>query len=383
MKNLIQNLMLLTLLTGCTQTVVLYTPNPHLDPLPDVTKPAAQQKADPELVKQWYLAKMGVTKDVLAGPSLNGNYNVKIALLSTGVDYNHEDLRGQIAVNEAELVRTGAGDRLGANRIDEDKNGLVDDIVGYDVIDGDGLAYDRHGAGTAVAGLIAAKVNNGLGISGLMKEVRIYPIRYIDDNGQSSVANLASALEIAIKTKPSVIFIQNTQFRLGGHEGNAEVGAVELSLLKKYFDEINVQKIPVIIGSGDGMADFGSDPIDRLIKSYANVIVVTGTTKDDNKTLMANFNINDVTLAAPGEKLYTTRPGNKYGEVSGTAYAAAQVTAAVALARSMLGDRATMEKLLPVLISPKASDQVPGLTSFCRSGTRLNMVKFLNEVKTI
>ncbi|MGE0761783.1 MAG: S8 family serine peptidase [Bdellovibrionales bacterium] len=382
-RAMIYTLLLSFGLLGCTQTVIVYKPNPKMDPLPVVTNKPEADKDDPDFGKQWHMAKMGVTKEILATPLLDGNYNVKIAVLSTGVDYNHEDLRGQIAINTAEITQKAAGDKPGPNREDDDKNGLVDDIVGYDVVDGDGLAYDRHGAGTAVAGLIAARMKNGVGVSGLMKKVQLYPIRYIDDNGQSSVANLASALELAVKIRPHVVFIQNTQFRLGGHDGNSEVASVEASLVKRHLDELQTLKIPVVLGAGDGMSDYGNDEIEKMLKSFDNLIVVTATGKDDNRTLMANFSMTDVLIAAPGEKLFTLKPFNKYGEVSGTGYAAAHVTAALGLARSMLGDRATSEKLIPALLSPKGSDQVPALTPFTRSGTRLNVVKFLNEIKTL
>jgi subtilisin family serine protease len=371
-------------MTACSKTVVLYKPNPKLDPLPSQEKPAeAQKTAQADLNKQWNLAKMGITKEILSGNLLEGNPNVRVAILSTGVDYNHPALAGQIAVNTAEITKKAAGEIEGGDREDTDKNGLVDDIVGYDVVDGDGLAYDRHGAGTAVAGIIAAKATAANGMSGLMKKVTLYPIRYIDDNGQTTVANLASALEIALKSKPHVVFIQNTQFRLGGHEGNPEVARVEASLIKKYLDELQSLKIPVVLGAGDAMHEYGNDEIEKLIKLYDNLIVVTATGKDDNRTMMASFSITDVTIAAPGEKIPSLKPFGNYGEVSGTAFAAAQVTAAVALARSALGDRATADKLIPVLISSKAGDPVPALASFTRSGTRLNLVKFLNELKSL
>lgn len=386
MKRLLSTASTLSLLVlcSCTQTVVVYKPKVTLDPMPVVSAAAeTPEKDDPEISKQWYLGKLGLTKDLMASPLLEGNYNVRVAILSTGIDYNHEDLQGQVAVNTAEITQKALGEKPGPNQVDDDKNGLVDDIVGYDVVDGDGLAYDRHGAGTAVAGLIAAKVRNGTGVAGIMRKVSLIPIRYIDDNGQGSVANLAAALEVAVKLKPHVIYIQNAQFRMGGHEGNAQVAGVEAGLIKRYLDEIQALRIPVVLGAGDSMADYGNDAVEKLLKGYENVILVTATTKDDNRTLMSNFGMTDVTIAAPGEKLLTLKPFNKTGEVSGTGYAAAQVTAAVALARSILGDRATPEKLVTALISPKSGDVVPALSTFTRGGTRLNLVKFLNEIKTL
>jgi hypothetical protein len=372
------------LLINCTQTVIVYKPSANIDPMP-ISESAAEPvaKPDPSSAQQWYLAKLGINKEAQAGSNFEGNYNIRIALLSTGVDYNHEDLRGQIAINRAEIVQAAAGSKAGPNRQDDDKNGLVDDIVGWDVVDGDGLAYDRHGAGTATAGLIAARTNNGIGIAGIMKKVSIYPIRYIDDNGQSSIANLAAALEIAVRSQPHVVFIQNTQLQLGGQKGEAEIVAVEVGLVKKYLDVLQAKKIPVVVGAGDAMSDYGTEALEKLIKSYDNVVIVTGTGKDDNRSLMSNFGMNDVTLAAPGEKLYTLKPFDAYGEVSGTGYAAAQVAAGLALARSLVGDKATPERITPILISAKAGDPVPALTSFTRSGTRFNITRFLAEVNKL
>jgi subtilisin family serine protease len=181
---------ILSLQVACMQTVIVFKPSPFLDPLPDQTRTAAtEEKADPKVDEQWNLAKVGFTPQSATSSDFAGNYNVKIAILSTGIDYNHEDLIGQVAINRKEITNQAAGEKPGVNRKDDDNNGLVDDVVGWDFVDGDGFAYDRHGAGTAVAGIIAARQNNGKGITGLMRNVTLYPIRYIEDHGPTSIAN--------------------------------------------------------------------------------------------------------------------------------------------------------------------------------------------------
>ena len=93
-------------LSGCTQLIVLFKPSAELDPMPTAAledKPAVvkeQEVADPMLDQQWALKAIGVTAETLKTPALAGNANVKIAILSTGVDYNHEDLQGQIYINK-------------------------------------------------------------------------------------------------------------------------------------------------------------------------------------------------------------------------------------------------------------------------------------------
>lgn len=371
---------------GCTQTVIVFKPSKYVDPMPDLsqkTVPPGQEKADPMLKDQWNLKKVGVDEATLATTTLQGNYNVKVAILSTGVDYNHEDLIGQIAINKAELTQTAPGDKLGVNRKDDDNNGLVDDVVGYDVVDSDGFAYDRHGAGTAVAGIIAARQNNGLGVAGLMRDVVIYPVKYINDNGQSSVPNLVAALDVALKSKSDVVYIQNAQLKLGGDNQKQNVGAVELELVKMALQKLKNAKVPVVVGSGDDMGDFGSTEMEKALRSFENVIVVTSSDSADAIGFMANFSFRNVLTAAPGEEILTTKPLNQYGKVSGTAYAAAHVAAALALAKANSGQKFSYTELIPVLTSAKGSDQVSGMARYSRGGNRLNIPKFLSEVKSL
>ncbi len=364
---------------ACTQTLILFKPSPYIDPMPVDQNPVGQG-ADPMLDKQWSLAKVGLSKETFSDLKFQGNYNVKVAILSTGIDYNHEDLVGQIHVNRAEISHSAAGEKPGVNQKDEDGNGLVDDVVGYDVVDGDGFAYDRHGAGTAVAGIIAAKRNNGVGIAGLMGQVSLYPIRYINDNGQTSIGNLVSALEVAKKVKPDVIFIQNTQFRIGGYEMNPQVASAELSILTANLQELQKLKIPVVVGAGDELGTFGDNELEKMLRSFDNIVIVASTTSKDKKALLSNFSHQNVLTAAPGEEILTTKPLNKYGVVSGTAYAAAHVTAALALAKSAKGEKLSYDEVIPKLISKDGSDQLEDLMTMSRGGNRLQISKFLESL---
>ncbi len=370
-------------LIGCSEIVILFKPKPNIDPMPSTTACEQKDEDDPQAKDQWALAQLGVTPEVLKTPAVLGNANVRIAILSTGVDYNHEDLCGKVEVNKKEITQRAIADRVDVNREDDDKNGLVDDVAGYDVVDGDGFAFDRQGAGTAAAGIIAANQRNGVGIAGLMKEVTLLPVRYIDNNGQTSVANLCGALDAALKLKPHVIYLQTAQIQLGGHRGEAEVITAELSILKSYLDRVRNAKIPIVVGAGDDMAQFGTSELDKILKSYENILVVTALDKDGKRTLLANTNSQDVLTAAPGEDVLTLKPGNKYTTVSGTAYAAAHLTAAVGLARATLADRMEIAKLVSTLISAKGSEADVALERDTRGGTRLQLVKFLNEVRSL
>ena len=371
-------------LSGCSQIMVLFKPSPQLDPMPVYStseKPLDKQKdgADPMLDKQWSLKALGVTTDLLKSAAFAGNANVKIAILSTGVDYNHEDLIGQVYINKEEITQKAAGDKPGVDRVDTDKNGLVDDVAGYDVVDGDGFAFDRHGAGTAVAGIIAAKMNNSVGISGLMKNVTLYPVRYIDNNGSTNAHNLADAITTSLKFEPHIIFIQNAQIQVGGRRGKAEVAAAELSLIKEALDKAKAKGIPVVIGAGDDMDTFGQADLEKLLASYENVFPVTALNKTNKVSMLANHGQKTVVTAAPGEDILTLKPGNSYVEVHGSAYAAAHVTAALGLLRAKQGQNFRYQDVKNMLLNPKSSDYDQDLFKITLRGTRLNVPKLLKE----
>lgn len=383
-KQLLKTALLATvailLQTACTQTIILFKPSPFLDPMPQTDSDETVGK-DPLFKDQWNLAKIGLTEDKLGKDKFTGNYNVKVAILSTGIDYNHEDLKGQIFVNKDEITQNAIGDKPGVDREDSDKNGLIDDVVGYDVVDGDGFAYDRHGAGTAVAGIIAAKQNNSKGIAGMLKNVMLYPIRYINDNGQTSMAQMVAALDVVAIVKPDVAFVQNAQFRVGGYEQNPEVIAAELSMLKNSLTKLRDLKIPVVVGAGDDIGNFGDDQLEKVLRSFDNILIVASSTDKDKKALLSNQSMENVLTAAPGEEILSTKPLNKYDKVSGTAFAAAHVTAALAMARAVAGETLKYDQLTPILVSAAGSDQVEDLMTISRGGNRLNVVKFITELK--
>lgn len=365
---------------GCTQTVILFKPSSIISPMPNLDCGKSDISAeDPMLKEQWSLKQVGVVADdgTLATELTAGSRNVKVAILSTGVDYNHEDLCGQISVDASQLVQKAAGEKLAPK-----DSGTP--VVGWNVVDRDGFAYDRHGAGTAVAGIIAGKQNNGKGIAGLMNNVSIYPVKYINDNGQTSIPWLVSALNAAMKSNPHVIYLQTAQIQLGGNSRKKEVADAEAEILKAALKAVQKANIPIVVGAGDNMDVFGASKLDALIKSFDNILVITAVDKDSQLATTANMEPQDVLTAAPGEGVLSTKPMNKYGEVFGTAYAAAHVTATLGLAKATLGDRMDYRKLSTLLLSAKASEPMSGVASrFTRGGNRLQVAKFLNELKSL
>jgi subtilisin len=362
---------------ACDPRVVVFKPPVEVDPLPLAAEPSSTAQADRLVGEQWNLDKVGL--DAAARRSLTGSKAITIAILSTGIDYNHEDLRGRVSVNEGEMKRAEPGSTIFTNNVDDDLNGLVDDIVGYDVVENDGFAFDRHGAGTAAAGIIAAQRDNGKGIAGIMSEVTLYPVRYINDQGQTNPFYLVRALEIASKAKPHLVYLQTTSIRLGGEEGTAEVAEVEIAAIRKQLGVLHAMGIPVVMGAGNDNTLFGLSRIDQVFRQFDNVVVVTASDSQDNKAFVANQSAQYVTTAAPGEDILTTKPNNSYGKVSSTACAAAHVVGAWGLVLAKNGST-PYSRVVQAILSENASDQPAGLLQASLGHNRLNVPKLVGAL---
>lgn len=362
---------LLVVLAGCTEKTIVYKPSAELDPLPPTAEPGPEEAAgaDPLLERQWSLERIGAADIEDAG-----NANLVIAVLSTGVDYTHPDLAGRVHINQREITPQGPNSPLWTNSTDDDDNGLVDDIVGYDVVSSDGFAFDRHGAGTALAGVIAARQDNGRGVSGILADCRIYPVRYINDNGQTSVYHLLRALDVAAAIRPHVILLHIGQLNLGGRFGDGEVRDVELAALRGKLAQLHTLQIPIIVGAGQNNAVFGTRPFDAVLSSFDNIAVVTSSDADDQLQFLANHSGQYVTTTAPGTDIVSTGLSNGYRTSSSTTLAAAHVAAAIGAVIARHGPR---QDLVQRLSDPAASDEVASLALASIGRNRLNIARYL------
>ena len=305
-----------------------------------------------------------------------------VAVLSTGVDYNHEDIRANILVNLKEAEIKKPGETNPTNDADEDGNGYKDDIVGYDFVEGHGLPYDRIGAGTAAAGIIGAVHDNGKGVRGVASKVSLIPVKYIGANGVATLPDLVAALKYAATKKPDLVYLHlaNISFAKGKGHGKIDISGAEKSALTEVFGELASQSIPVIVSAGNSGVDLSTSgkAAIRAIANFPNAFVVTSVDSEDRRPFIANYSKELVQTSAPGTKILTTLPGNQYGEVSGTFASAAYVTGAVALAVSVHYGHKTSAQVLAALIDSRGSDALPeNLQHETLGGNRLNVSKFL------
>lgn len=375
MKNkiLIQSLfvVLALSLSACSARKIIVSANPNLDPLP-LEKTSTGQTGDPKLSSLWNMTKVAADQVWMLN-SQPGAKRTLVALVGTGVDYTHEDLAEHIYVNQKESKATAGAD--------DDQNGYTDDLVGYDFVENDGLPFDRNGMGTAVAGVVGAVENNGVGIRGIMSQVSLMPVRFIDGSGQFMFPHLIQSLEYALKANADVISLHMPSYVFGGGRSDAspEVIAIEKDSLTQILNQIKVKDIPVIVSAGNmGSSTNSANSLMEVFLKYSNVFVITSVDESDKRPFIANFGLSRVHTTAPGVAILTTQPNNRYEVMSGTALAAAHVTGAVALAVTQNFGRLKTSKILQSLLDPKASDAVSGLQFEVMGGNRLNVKKYLD-----
>jgi len=322
---------------------------------------------DPGFNNQWGLYNTGQIVYGLwgtAGADINainawdvstGSSNVVIAVLDTGIDLNHADLRGNLWINRGEIPNDG---------IDNDGNGYIDDYYGWDFYNNDNDPSDDNGHGTGVAGIIAAFGNNSRGITGVMWNAQIMALKFLDKNGYGTDEDALKAILYANKMGAHII---NNSWN-GGNYSRA---------LK---DAMTISNALIVCAAGNNSMDNDIFPDYPASYTSSNIISVAATDMDDYITYFSNYGISSVDVAAPGINIYTTRPGNKYGFFTGTSMSAAFVSGLAGLIKSFRPDLTNIQIKNTIMNNV---DVKPSLIGKILTGGRINAYKSLINVITI
>jgi subtilisin family serine protease len=300
-----------------------------------------------------------------------GSRSVIVAVTDLGVDYTHHDLSANMWVNTGEIPGNG---------VDDDGNGYIDDVYGYDTGDNDGDPMDDSldaGHGTHVAGTIGAVGNNARGVTGVCWNVRIMAVKIADSDGVIFLDAILEGIQYAIDNGAKVI---NASW--GTNPGYPFVTSL--------YDIINVAKNHGILFVAAAGNDYSNNndtlPVWPASYNLDNIISVMATDNTDGMSYYSNYGPASVDISAPGGAQYyendprgilSTLPGNDYGFYQGTSMASPHVAGACALLLSA-DPGLTYIEVKQFLLD--YSDRLSSLTGLCVSGGRLNLFNSLSEV---
>ena len=296
-----------------------------------------------------------------------GSPDVVVAVIDSGVDYNHPDLVPNLWHNPGETPGDG---------IDNDANGYVDDVYGINAVANNGNPLDDTGHGTHVAGNIAAAGNNGIGVAGVAYGgTKVMALKMINATGGGSTADAIECLNYALAMKQRGVNIKLTNNSWGASPTYNQA-------LRDTIAATADAGMLFVAAAGNGGADaIGDDndvtPLYPASFDLPNVIAVAATDKFDNLGTISNYGATQVDLAAPGIEVAATQRGGGYEFRTGTSHAAPQVSGVAALAWA-LKPAATYQQVREAIFA--GVDRLPNLAGKVATGGRLNALNTLRAL---
>jgi hypothetical protein len=287
---------------------------------------------------------------------------VVIAVIDSGVDYDHQDLAANIHINPGESGFDAQGRDKRFNGIDDDGNGRIDDWRGWDFTAGaDGASEDndpkppRNNHGTHVAGIAGAVTNNGVGVAGAARNIRILPVKCSPDGVTNDVLNGFRGIIYAATMRAGVI--------------NCSWGALSRSQAEQEAIDIAVSLGAIVVAAAGN--DGRYTPF--YPASYHNVCSVAWLENNDVH-ISGNFH-ETVKIGAPGTNIFSTFVENRYGSLSGTSMATPLVSAAAALVKMKFPNLSPAQIITRLKASADNNDRLnPRVAGLIGAG-RLNMLR--------
>lgn len=308
---------------------------------------------------------------------IRGNSGLVIAVVDSGVDFNHPDLVNNIWRN--------TGETSCIDGIDNDGNGFKDDCRGWNFVNNNNSPMDDLGHGTHVSGIIGAAGNNGMGIAGMMWNVQIMPLKACDINGACMIADIVAAVDYAVANGAKII--------------NASFGGTEFSQTESdAVNAANTAGVLFVASAGNGGLDSDGDNNDinpqyPAALGLPNIIAVAATDQKDHRASFSNFGPNSVHVAAPGTYILSTVPIDgvgmsfssfctnsavaAYDFCSGTSMAAPHVTGLAGLLETAYPGF-TLSQIRGTIL--RYVDLLPTLQGWIQTGGRINAFRALTSL---
>lgn len=334
-------------------------------------EPRGDMPDDPNLASQWGLFSIGTEKvwEITKGGVSALGDTIVVAILDTGFDINHEDLKGNIWINKGEKP---------GDKIDNDQNGYVDDVSGWNFIHQSAMhVADNHGS--SVAGIIGAKGNNGKGISGMNWHVKlmVFETRLVSDI-IAAYDYIIEQRERYNRTKGKQgAFVVTTNASFGVNK----IKCVDQPLWGEMYDRLGAAGILSAAGAANNPwnVDEVGDMPTTCKSDY--LMTVLNTNPKDERYAGSAFGAVSIDMGAPGQNSFSTRNNNEYGAFHGNSAAAPHLAGAIALLYSIPRQKLAEEAMaFPAQTAMKIRnlllnnvDKVPSLVSLTSTGGRLNV----------
>ncbi len=299
---------------------------------------------------QWALYKINAPK---AWDLTIGSNDIYVAVVDTGVDYNHLDLKDNIYLNEDE--RNG-DDSNCSDGIDDDGNGYIDDCYGFNAVTDIGSALDDDGHGTHLSGIIGAVTNNNFGVAGINWHVKIIPCKFLDDQGYGDIQDEVECIEYikSLKRNKGLNIVAFNASYGGEYKSVSEKEA-----LKSLRDE------GIIVLAAAGNDGKKIDTFSPCTYNLENEICIGATNKEDKRAGFSNYDKEKVYIYAPGSNIYSTYKNGNYATADGTSQATPFVTGAVALLKSYYPTLSIAEIKRKLLLTGKNLINLSGYSYTC------------------
>lgn len=285
-----------------------------------ILKQYAQPPSDPLLQYQWHLKANTTTinNNDVAGMWRDNHTSaasVVIAITDTGVEYTHPDLQQNMWTNTAEIAGNG---------VDDDHNGYTDDVYGARIVSNvkGGDPRDDNGHGTHCAGIIGARANNGIGLSGVLWNTKMMAVKFLDSHGSGDLYDSVTALDYVLAQRNRGVNVRVV---------NASWGAgVYIQPLYDAIARLNSAGIMFVAAAGNAGQNNDTTPNYPSNYGLPNVISVMAMDQGGHVTSWSNYGYTHDEVLAPGDNIASTYINGQYQYLSGTSMAAPQITALIA-----------------------------------------------------
>lgn len=309
---------------------------------------AATGSSAPDPSAFWNLGDTGVGTGAFTAQMLGSNpQTVVVGVLDTGIDFSHGYLESFAWTNPGELAGDG---------IDNDGNGYVDDVCGWDFANNDSNPTDDHRHGTHVAGIVALGSPN----------VQLVSLKFLSSDGTGLVSNAVKAIRYAIQLKESGVNLRVITC--------SWASAVDSSALHDAIEDAGNAGILIVTAAGNAGKDIDDTGVYPASDTASNILTVGAVTDQGDLASYSNYGVNSVDVAAPGSGIYSTGLNSTWFIYSGTSMAVPHVASVAALAWSFRPD-ATVQQVRQAIIHGVTTTET--LAGVVASGGHVNAVRTL------